>query len=258
MPNITKSFVEKLTTQEKNYALWDEKVSGFGIRISPTGRKTYILKYRLDDGRQKRRKIGIHGNITCEQARKIAEKWHGDLANNQDPTGEKDSLKKSLTVSQLCDRYLKEHAEVRKKPLGLELDKQVIRAYIKPRLGSLKTMSITKADIQKFHLSMKDTPAHANRVLRTLSKMFNLAEDWEYRPQNTNPVSKVERYKEIPRERYLNELELISLGKALNLAENQQTETPHFIAMVRLLLLTGARLREIMHAKWHWLNLEQG
>lgn len=258
MPILTKIYVEKLKSQNKDFIIWDDKLSGFGIKVTPTGRKSYFMKYRTLDGRQRKPSIGIHGNITCEQARKTAEQWHGSLANGNDPFKLKEEARDSLTVSQLCDRYLKEHAEIRKKPLGLELDKQVIRAYIKPRLGSLKTLSITKADIQKFHLSMKGTPAHANRVLRTLSKMFNLAEDWEYRPQNTNPVSKVERYKELPRERYLNELELLSLGKALDFAERHETETPHFIALVRLLLLTGARLREIMHAKWQWFNLEQG
>jgi integrase len=258
MPVLTKTYIERLEPSQKDFVIWDDRLSGFGVKVTPRGRKSYFMKYRTQDGRQRKPSIGIHGNITCEQARKTAEKWHSILVNGNDPFKTKDESRSSPTVSELCDRFLKEHAEVRKKPLGLELDKQVIRAYIKPRLGTLKTISVTKADIQKFHLSMKDTPAHANRVLRTLSKMFNLAEDWEYRAQNTNPVSKVERYKEAPRERYLNELELINLGKALDLAEKYETESPHFVALVRLLLLTGARLREIMHAKWEWVNWDQG
>ena len=105
---------------------------------------------------------------------------------------------------------------------------------------------------------MKDIPAHANRVLRTLSKMFNLAEDWELRPIHSNPVKNIERYKEEPRERYLSDQELVCLGKVLDQAEKCQTETPYFIALVRLLLLTGARLREIMHAQWEWVNQDKG
>ena len=258
MPNLTKSFIEKLEPQSADYAVWDDKIAGFGIRVSPTGRKTYMLKYRLSDGRQRRRKIGIHGNITCEHARKTALKWHGEIADGDDPTSRQSDIKSSPTISELCDRFIKEHAEIHKKQGGLELDKTAIRRHIKPCLGNLKTIAITKADIQKFHLGMKDIPAHANRVLRILSKMFNLAEDWELRPTNSNPVKNIARYKEEHRERYLNKQEISCLGRALDEAEKAQSESPHFIALVRLLLLTGARLREIMHAKWEWIDWDMG
>lgn len=254
MPVLTKVLVEKLTPLSKDYIVWDDKISGFGIKVTPAGRKSYLMKYRTHDGRQRKPNIGVHGNITCEQARKVAEKWHGRIANNEDPFGEKEVSKKSPTISELCDRFIREHAEIHKKEGGLELDKTAIRKHIKPRLGNLKTIAVTKADIQKFHLSMKDTPAHANRVLRILSKMFNLAEDWELRPSNSNPVKNVARYKEENRERYMSNQEILCLGRALDEAEKTQSETPHFISLVRLLLLTGARLREIMHAKWEWVD----
>jgi integrase len=258
MPNLTKALVEKLEPQEKDYAVWDAKISGFGVRIAPTGRKTYIMKYRTPEGRQRRRKIGVHGNITCEKARSIAGKWHGSIADNVDPTEQITEVKNSPTISDLCDRFIKEHAEIRKKESGLELDKAVIKNHIKPHLGNLKTVSVKKADIQKFHLGLKDIPAHANRILRVLSKMFNLAEDWGLRPANSNPVTNIERYKEDPRERYLSGKELTALGKILDEIEHDGSESIHFISLIRLLLLTGARLREIMHAKWEWVHSETG
>ncbi|MCK5384407.1 MAG: tyrosine-type recombinase/integrase [Alphaproteobacteria bacterium] len=254
MANITKSFVEKLEPQSKNYAMWDGKLAGFGVRVSPKGRKTYILKYRLPDGRQRRRRIGIHGHITCEHARKTALSWHGEIADGSDPTSEISNIKASPTIFELCDRFIKEHSEIHKKPRGIELDKTAIRKHIKPKLGNLKTIAVTKADIQKFHLGMKNMPAHANRILRILSKMFNLAEDWGLRPANSNPVTKVKRYKEEPRERYLSNQEILCLGRALDEAEKNNTESLYFISLIRLLLLTGARLREIMHAKWEWID----
>ena len=256
MPNLTKSFIEKLEPKTDNYAVWDDKVAGFGVRVSPSGRKTYILKYRLPDGRQKKQKIGVHGNITCEQARKTALKWHSDIADGNDPTQAQAVLKSSPTVAELCDRFIKEHSEIHKKSRGVELEKSAIEKHVKPYLGHLKTIAVTKADIQKFHLSLKHIPAHANRILRILSKMFNLAEDWGLRPSNSNPVTNVIRYKEEHRERYLSNQEMICLGRALDKAEIEKSETPHFIALIRLLLLTGARLREIMHAKWEWVDFD--
>lgn len=254
MPNITKSFVEKLEPRASNYAVWDDKVAGFGVRVAPTGRKTYMLKYRLQDGRQRRSKIGVHGNITCEHARKTALKWHGEIADGDDPTSEISKIKSSPTISQLCDRFIKEHSEIYKKPRGIDLDKTAIKIHIKPKLGNLKTAAITQQDIQKFHLSLKDMPAHANRILRILSKMFNLAEEWGLRTPNSNPVTKVKRYKEEHRERYLSNQEIICLGKALDQAQEKETENIHFISLIRLLLLTGARLREIKDAKWEWID----
>jgi hypothetical protein len=106
------------------------------------------------EGRQRKPSIGIHGNITCEQARKIAEKWHGLIANNIDPLSDVDEIKKSISVSELCDRFITDHSSIHKKKLGLELDQSVINKYIKPSLGNLKVVAVTRQDIQKFHLSL--------------------------------------------------------------------------------------------------------
>ena len=258
MPALTKRLIETLEPSDKDYVIWDNKISGFGEKVTPKGRKAYLFKYRSEDGRQRKPSIGVHGNITCEQAREVAANWHAEIIKGNNPAEEKKKAKNSLTISQLCDRFIEEHASIRKKQGGLELDKTVIRLYVKPMLGSLKTATVSKADIQKFHLALKNKPAQANRILRLLSKMFNLAEDWELRPQNSNPVKNVERYKEDARERYLTPQELDSLGKALEESEQGDLESVHFISLVRLLLLTGARLREIMHAKWEWIDWDHG
>ncbi|NCC62317.1 MAG: DUF4102 domain-containing protein [Verrucomicrobiae bacterium] len=258
MANITKSLVDKLEPQEDFYIVWDDKVSGFGVRVSPKGRKTYILKYRSEDGRQKKPRIGVHGNITCEEARKVAAKWHAKLVEGGDPSEDRSEARSSPTVSQLCDRFLEEHVKIHKKPGGVWLDNFYIEKYIKPRLGTLKTLTVNRQDIQKFHLSLADTPPQANRMLATLSKMFNLAEDWGLRPPHTNPAEGIQKYKENPRERYLSNEELVALGEVLQNAEIDGSETPHFVALIRLLLLTGARLREIMHARWDWVNRDAG
>jgi len=258
MSNLTKVLVEKLPAKESNYTIWDDKIAGFGVRVAPSGRKTYIMKYRTHDGRQRKPKIGIHGSITCEQAREIARDWHGQLARTIDPIENQCDARQSPTVSSLCDRFIKEYVEVRKKDGGIWLDKFYIRKYIKPKLGTLKTISVTRNDISKFHLSMKDTPAQANRIMGALSKMFNLAEDWGLRDRHTNPVEGIQKYKETARERYLSNEELVCLGQILEQSEKNGSETVYFVSLVRLLLLTGARLREIMHAKWEWVNKDTG
>lgn len=258
MPVLTKALVEKLDAQVSDYVVWDEKISGFGVKVTPQSRKSYLMKYRTQDGRQRKPSIGIHGNITCEQARKIAEKWHGMLAAGEDPFADKVELRQSPTVSELCDRFLKEHAEIHKKANGLNQDRFYIRKHIKPRLGTLKTAAVTRNDIVKFHLSQKDTPAQANRMLHTLSKMFNLAEDWGLRSRHSNPVQGIQKYKEEARETYLTDAQIQKLGIVLEEEEKSGRESPHVIALFRLLLLTGARLSEIRDARWEWVNLDMG
>ena len=258
MPKLTKQYVESLKPGDDYYIKWDSKTTGFGVRVSPKGRKTYILKYRSEDGRQKRPRIGVHGNITCQQAREIAEDWHAERAKGGDPADERSELRSSPTVSELCDRFLNEHVKIHKKPRGIELDEFYIEKYIKPELGTRKAISIDKQDIQQLHFSLRDKQAQANRMLATLSKMFNLAEEWGYRKSNTNPVEGIKKYKEKTRERFLSNEELNALGETLEKAENEGKITQHFAALIRLLLLTGARRGEIMNAKWDWIHWDAG
>lgn len=258
MPTLTKSIVDKLSTQPKDFMVWDDKVSGFGVKVTPKGRKVYLLKYRTRDGRQRKPTIGIHGNITCETAREIAKEWHVDLAKGNDPAERTLQLRHSPTVSLLCDRFWNEYVKVHKKESGNWIDELYIEKYIKPSLGALKTISVTHKDIVQFHLSMKKTPVQANRIVALVSKMFSLAESWNLRPPHSNPVKGLQKYKEEQKERFLSEDEIQILIKTLDDAEKRKTESIYFIALIKLLLLTGARLSEIKDAKWEWIDQKSG
>lgn len=258
MPKLTKIYVEKLDPQEADCIFWDDKISGFGVKVTPLGRKVYLLKYRNKEGRQRKPVIGIHGQITCENARDIAQDWLADVAKGKDPSMERAVSRKAPTVSELCDRYMEEHSKLHKKVKTLKLEQFYIRKFIKPMLGSHKTASLTKLDIAKFHTAMKGTPAQANRILQMLSKMFNLAETWKIRPQHSNPVKGIQRYKEEGRERFLTQDEIKRLNHVLDKAERGGTESIYFLNLIRLLMLTGARLSEIQTAKWEWVDFKNG
>jgi integrase len=88
--------------------------------------------------------------------------------------------------------------------------------------------------------------------------MFNLAERWGVRSDNTNPVRHVGKYAESKKERYLTADEFLRLAKALSEAEGQGTENPFVIAAIRLLILTGARLGEVLSLRWSDVNFEHG
>lgn len=256
MPSLTKVYIDKLEPKLREYTVWDDKISGFGVRVMPSGRKAYIMKFRRPDGRQAKPNIGLHGHITCEQARIIAKEWHGELAKGNDPTQIKVTLRQSPTLSDLAERYYREHVLLHNKPASQYTFRLYIDKYIAPQLGTRKVLSLNKDDVMKLHFSLKDTPVMANRVIGVFSKMMNLAEEWGMRPQNSNPALGVKKFREETRERYLSDEEVTRLFETLEQCEKDGTESVYMVALIRLLLLTGARLSEIKNAKWEWLNEE--
>ena len=258
---LTKSIVESPVLQRpREVYLWDNQIPGFGVRVYPSGRRVYLYQYRTKGGRTRKLKLGAHGSITCEQARKSAQQYAADVARGEDPAGNVQALRSAPTMSELCDRYMSEHAKVanNKKPKSIEGDQALIDRKIKPKLGSLKVVDVTRADIKALHHGLHKTPYQANRLRALLSKMFNLAELWNLRPQHSNPCVGVTPYQEEKRKRYLSNEEICSLIDALNSAETSGEETSYAVGAIKLLLFTGARKNEILTLQWDWVDLELG
>ena len=117
---------------------------------------------------------------------------------------------------------------------------------------------IERRDIAALHHDMRATPYQANRTLAVLSKMFNLAELWGLRPDGSNPCLHVKRYREEPRERFLNQDEFARLGRVLDAIDEDGSETRSAVTAIRLLMLTGCRLSEIQTLRWEHVDLEAG
>lgn len=243
-------------TSGKDMCLWDTEVKGFGLRVQPSGRRSYIYKFRTPDGRRRNRKIGEPESLTAEAARRIVLGMVSDAALGKVVIDDKPK-QKSITMRKMCDLYLEDYARLHKKPKSVEDDTRYIEKDIKPRLGSKSLSEIRSKDIVKIHSSLADTPIKANRLLALLSKMFNLAEEWEYRDANTNPTQHIRKYKETPRERFLTQEEMVALEKTLADAERKNEVSPSVIHALRVLLMTGARLQEVLTMKWEYVDIEE-
>lgn len=254
MQKLTKTVVEAAEPRARDYILWDSKVTGFGVRISPKGRRTYLLRFRNKRGADCKAKIGVHGPaITCDVARKIAEEWVVEIAKGFDPSHERRKAKAAPKMQKLYEEYMAKHAPKKK---SKSLDDGIWKNHILPRLGKAKAViDVTTEDVAAMHEDMRHIPVQANRAVALVSKAMGLAEKWGWRPEHSNPAKGIERYSEKGRKRYLTYDELVALSLALK--PFSQSEVPverAFAGLVLLLILTGARLREIMTARRVWID----
>lgn len=258
MPRLTKRLIDTTPPPATgDVTLWDEQVPGFGCRLWASGRKSFSVRYRYR-GRQMRLTLGPYGVLTVDQARAMAQAALGQLAMGADPASVRRSRSVSITVVDLASRYLTEHAVPKKKARSVAEDRANLRKHILPVLGKRAIADITPRDITALHHSLRATPIAANRCLSLLSTIFSLAEQWELCPRGSNPVVGIQRYKERKRERYLSLEELARLSQVLTDVERDGEESPAVVRCIRLLLLTGCRLLEVLTLRWDALNLSAG
>ena len=261
LPKLTKSIVEAVRpdTLKPRY-LWDELLPSFGIKVLPSGSRRYILKYRAGAGgrnaTQRWATLGTHGSISCDQARGLAQQTLAAIAKGEDPQAQKFAQRVAPRLNDIWQRFEGEQLPLKKASTARDY-KQVWRDVIGPELGTKFVKDIRGDQIDRLHKKLVSTPYSANRTLALLSRLFSVAEAWGMRDMGSNPCKHVERFKERSRERYLTSAELGRLGEEIEKMLAAGEIYPEAAAAVRLLLLTGARLNEVLQARWAWVSFEK-
>ncbi len=254
MPKLTKRQVDAAEIQAADYFIWDDDLAGFGLRVMPSGRKGYMVQYRV--GRRSRRiSLGASTVLTCAQARTRAIAVLAAARNGVDLAAKRDADRQAITVKELAERFDTEHVAVRVKESTAKGYRRLLKLTILPALGRHRVTEVTRADVAKLHHDQRHIPYEANRCLEVVSKMFTLAEMWGLRPDGTNPRKHIKKYPEEKRERFLSQAEMRRVGEVLRDMEAEGVELPSAIAAVRLLMLTGCRLGEIINLKWEHVDL---
>jgi integrase len=257
---ITKRAVDGAKPADQEYFLWDGELLGFGLRVLPSGVKSYVAKYRLGPGRRapvRRVTIGKHGKVTPDGAREEARKILANVVRGGDPANDRARQRRELTVGELADRYVAEHVRVHNKPSTVVEFERLVAARIKPAFGSQRLGTLSRADVKAWHAALRSSPYAANRAPAVLRKMFSLAvKDWEL--LSVNPALGVKMFREVKRERYASDNDLARIGRWLLDAEKAGTVRPGFALAVRLLALTGMRLGEVLTLEWSAVDIEGG
>lgn len=250
---LTKSSIDRLPAPDRDTIYWDQGLPGFGLRVKSTGVKSFVVQYRSrKTGRSKRKTLGRYGpNLSLHEARDMARGLLSDVVRGEDPVAQAQSLRRSPSMVQLADQYLTEHAIPKKRLGSVRNDQSMLDRYVLPQLGKLRVMDVTHRDVQRLHNGMRGTPYQANRTLALLSKMFELSIRWGMR--SDNPARGVEKFPEEKRDRWLSDAELERLLAALSEHPNQVAADA-----IRLQLLTGARIGEVLSANWTDFDLERG
>ncbi len=255
MKTLSNRSVGKIEVQ-KDTVFWDGELTGFGVRVYPTGSKVYIAQARGPEG-PKRVAVGRHGVINADEARKRAALIIARVKAGEEAVPEPMKPVGGPTVAELCARYLSEYVPVRCKTSTAAAARSVVERHILPALGSLPLAAVGRAQAAEFHQSMYQTPAVANMAVRILSSMYGLAEGWGMVPEGApNPCRSLVKFPERRRERFLTEAEFDRLGEALDRVEAEGGASASAVAAIRLLALTGCRRSEILGLRWEHVALE--
>jgi integrase len=252
---LTKTAVERALPRAQRYRLNDTLVPGLCLLVLPSGQRTYYLRHRVD-GQQRELKLGTPAELSPDQARELARAALARVRAGGDPGAERRAAREAPTVEALAARHLQAHASRKRSGRNDEI---LWRRHLLPAFARVRVAALTREQVREWH-ACHPQPATANRALEVLGVAMGLAEEWGWRPVGSNPARGVRAHPERQRRRYASPEELARLRAAM---QRWEAAGPlairwRFIQLVRLLLLTGARLREVMCAEWSEIDWARG
>lgn len=278
---LTKRTIDALVPPEtKQVILWDTEVKGFGLRIMPSGIKTFVVQYRNAEGVKRRMNLGRFGVLTVDKARDIAKLKLAAVIVGEDPADKVRQDRRGMTVAEMCDWYLQEaragnilgRKNVPIKSSSLDMDESRIRTHIVPLLGKRTVKHLTIAIVEQMQSDVKNGktakprtggrggkasggPGVAGRCVGTLQAIIGHAKHKGL--LETHPTLGAKKLAGKKKTRRLSAAEIELMGKAIAFAE-VNGENPIAIGVLRTLLLTGYRRQEAQAMQRSWLHADRG
>ncbi|MBR8289128.1 tyrosine-type recombinase/integrase [Burkholderia cenocepacia] len=253
---LTKTAVDAAQPQAQAVELRDTVVPGFLCKITPAGRKVFMLQYRTNTGERRKPALGLFGELTVEQARVMAQDWLAEVRRGGDPGGAKAQARKAPTVEALCKKFMEDYSKKRNKVSTQEGYQAVIDRNIVPLLGRKKVQDVKRPDIAGLMEKLAYKPADANHTFGVLRKMFNMAEVWGFRPDGTNPCRHVPMFPAGKATRLINDEEMARIFRHLEHLEAEGLENYVIPLAIRLQFEFAGRRSEICKLEWDWIDFQ--
>jgi integrase len=255
---LTQSFVDTAPVTGRDYIVFDAQISGFGLRITPTGKRIFVAQARVA-GRKRRITVGYSPEMSLSKARLEALQMLAAMRGGIDPTADQKArlraaAARSVTIRDFSERWLAEHVVPKLKPRTTQGYREILARHILPVLGNLTVAEIAREHVERLHLSMAKTPRTANQahaIVRALSAFAV-----QHGLKTSNPAQGIKPYRENQRERFLSEAEIGAAADAITRAESNGI-SPFAAAGLRLALFTGARSGEITSIQWDHIDWER-
>ncbi|KSR45984.1 tyrosine-type recombinase/integrase [Pseudomonas aeruginosa] len=253
---LTKSAIEAAQPESEPVELRDTLVPGFLCKVTPAGRKVFMLQYRTNSGERRKPSLGLFGELTVEQARSLAQAWLAQVRRGGDPAADKAEARNAPTMSELCKKFMEDYSKKRNK-LSTQIGYQgVIDRNVIPLLGRKKVHEVKRPDIAWLMEKLSYKPTEANKVFSVLRKMFNLAEVWGYRPDGTNPCRHVPMFPAGKATHLISDDDMGKLFRQLDRTEAEELERYVIPLAIRLQFEFAGRRSEIVGLQWDWVDLE--
>ena len=232
--SISRRTVEALPAGEREAVYWDSELSGFGVRVYPSGSKVYLVQ-TCSGGKSRRLTAGRHGLISAEQARRKAAQIIADIKTGNEPVLHNGASRSDTgpTVAEVAERFMTEHVAVRCKPSTARHCRHILDRHLLPGLGGVRLGAIGRERVAALHYSLHETPTMANKVVDLLSRLYNMAELWRIAPEGGKPCRFVLKYAETPRERFLSDEEFRRLGRVLGEVEAEGRVHPSAVVALK-------------------------
>lgn len=254
---LSQSTIAALQASERDYFVHDTEVRGLQLKVTPAGNKSFVVRYRNSDGRERKQKLGNFPNLNASQARRKAQEMLAKVALGDDPAEERSKRRKGITFSDYCDQFLSEHVELHLADSTVTEYRRLLHRYVLPRVGSMKMSSVSREDFEALKRDLKATPHQANRVMAVVRKLFNHAIENGHAEVSTNPLQHIKQFKEQPRERILTSDEQERIANAITTLRFEHPENTSSYDAIVFLFLTGRRRAEVLQLKWSDIDFER-
>lgn len=238
---------------KKKETYWCTSIAGFVLSVRSSGSATYALRYTDEHGTQREHKIGLRGEISFDQAKKAAQRLRSQVVLGGNPVAAKAEKKTIPTFAELAKQHL---ADAKTYQRSYTTKEMYMNNHVVPRWGKLRLSEIKSQDIALWLAQKREeglAPATVEKIRVIFARSFELARRWKMAGSEINPVKDVPRIKfSNAREKFLTPAEAKRLMEAVEASDNSQLKH-----IVGLLMLTGARRNELLHAKWSHIDLER-